>query len=549
MPPGRTRLPLGESWVVEGEDDEGHRVGKYEDAEFVADASIQSPPQSSSPARSTRQRTSKRTARSPEPVFIMPSLDPDTMEASWINTGGKATAPPKRTRRADKVQEVRRRSARPNATTPQDSSGNSSPDEPVKDRPLRKTASANRAGPNSVEQVLGHLGTLLSHSLDILGRALSILKTPISYMLAILLLFGIGMVARNLIVSSIYSSLSPVCRIPGVSLLGLPFCPGSGARRGEPAPPIEFEQLMNVQSKFEDILDEAATGVSLPMDMKRSEASIRDLRQLVKYSQLSSRHVLVLEFDGFIDTARIASYDLQKMNSHVGKAVDTVLSTTRWTTQILDDIQTRDVSRGLIGSFLNDRILALFQPTKFTERALLDQYIKHTEIVEQEISKLIVEAQALLMVLTNLEDRLDVIYGVVTQDGEHARAKKEEILSELWTMVGGNRGKLSKMDRQLNLLHHVGVYRRTAYAHVVSTIVRLQAIGAGLEDLRERVGAPEAARDRVYVPLSVHLESIQQGVERLELSRADARRVENEHIRQTLDQSHANLEGTLIGRS
>jgi hypothetical protein len=57
---------------------------------------------------------------------------------------------------------------------------------------------------------------------------------------------------------------------------------------GQP-PPVEFDQLMTVQSKFEEVLEESAGGVSLPMDMKRGEASIRDLRQLVRYSQLHAK--------------------------------------------------------------------------------------------------------------------------------------------------------------------------------------------------------------------------------------------------------------------
>lgn len=256
------------------------------------------------------------------------------------------------------------------------------------------------------------------------------------------------------------------------------------------------------------------------------------------------RNELVLEFDGFIDTARIASYDLQKFNSHVGRAVDNVLATTRWTSRVLDGIQIRDSSRGAISAFINDKLLATFQPTRFTESILLDQYIKHTEIVEEEINKLIDEAQALLMVLNSLEDRLDVIHGVVTRDDQHTKAKKEEILSELWTMVGGNRGKLNKMDRQLNLLQQVGVYRKSAYAHVAGTILRLQAIGAGLEDLRERVASAELLRDRVDVPLSVHIENIQRGVDRLEEGRQNAKKAENEQIRKTLERGQ--MEGTLI---
>jgi hypothetical protein len=228
----------------------------------------------------------------------------------------------------------------------------------------------------------------------------------------------------------------------------------------------------------------------------------------------------------------------------VGRAVDSVIATTRWTTRVLDGIQERDASRGAVNAFINDKLLAPFQPVKFTESILLDQYIQHTRIVEEEINKLITEAQALLLVLNNLEDRLEVIHGVATREDMHAKALKEEILSELWTMVGGNRGKLNKMDRQLNLLQQVGIYRKTAYAHVSGTILRLQAMGAGLEDLRERVGSPELLRDRLDIPLSVHIENIQKGVERLEEGRQNARKLENEHIRQILERGQ--LEGSMI---
>lgn len=224
--------------------------------------------------------------------------------------------------------------------------------------------------------------------------------------------------------------------------------------------------------------------------------------------------------------------------------MDSVIATTRWTTRVLDGIQERDASRGSINAFINDKLLAPFQPIKFTESILLDQYIQHTHIVEEEINKLILEAQALLYVLTNLEDRLEVIHGIAVQDDARTKAVKEEILAELWTMVGGNRDKLNKMDKKLNLLNQVGIYRKTAYAHVSGTIIRLQAMGSGLEDLRERVGSPELLRDRIDIPLSVHIENIQKGVERLETSRINARKLEDSQLRQTLERDRT--EGTLI---
>lgn len=157
---------------------------------------------------------------------------------------------------------------------------------------------------------------------------------------------------------------------------------------------------------------------------------------------------------------------------------------------------------------------------------------------------MISQAQALLYILNNLEDRLDVIHDISTRDGMHTQAMKDEVLSSLWAMVGGNRGKLKSMDRKLDLLRQLGVYRKNAMAHVSKTLLRLQAIGAGLEDLRERVGSPELLRDRVDIPLSVHLENIQLGIERLEEGRRTARKLEDEQIRKTLERGQ--LEKSLI---
>jgi hypothetical protein len=256
------------------------------------------------------------------------------------------------------------------------------------------------------------------------------------------------------------------------------------------------------------------------------------------------RHELVLAFDGFIETARIASNDLLMFNSHVGRAVDSVIATTRWTSRVLDGLQEQPRNRGALSGFVNDYVVAPFQPRKFTEGVLLDQYIKHAQKVEVEISRLIDEAQALLRILVDLENRLDDIHGISTQAGEDTKAAKDEILSSLWAMVGGYRGEISKVDRRLDLLRQVTAYRKDAFAHVSGTVLRLQAMRASLEDLRERVGSPEVSRDIGDIPLAVHIEYIQQGVERLQDQRQTVRKLENQQIREIVDRPQT--DGTTI---
>ena len=499
----RPRGQLGDSWVVESDGDDEY-----------------APPVTTTSARHTapQKKSSRPTTRaSAEPEFIMPSIHEDGISSSWLGAQKTIVG-----RGDSKVSRKQHRSE----------AGGIAASNPLLRYPPQERSSGSW---------IDHLSPVWSWAYDVLGKALRLVKTPVAYLLALWLLFGISVVLRTFLFSSLSKALSPLCRIPGTSLLNLSICqtPFSARNAGE-APPVQFDELMTVQNKFEEVLQESAGGVSLPLDMKRGETSIRDLRQVVRFSQLHSKNELVLEFDGFIETARIASYDLQKFNSHVGRGVDNILATARWTKRVLDGIMERDASQGALSSFFNDKLLAPFQPIKFTEDALLDQYIQHTRVVEDEINRLVVEAQALLLVLQNLEDRLDVIHGVAIRDNLHAQGGKNEVLSQLWTMLGGNRSKLGKFDSQLRLLGQVNTYRQNAIAHVSGTLIKLQSMGAELEELRERVGSVELLGGKGSIPLSLHIENIEMGVERLESGRKGAKELENEELRKTLEKGRGN---------
>ena len=361
---------------------------------------------------------------------------------------------------------------------------------------------------------------------DVLGGTLQTLKTPISYALAIWFFFGVLIFTRNLLFTSVQSALTPLCRIPGISLLELSLCGRSGSvsyKSGQ-APAVEFDQLMTVQSRFEEILEQSAGSVSLPIDMKHTGASIRDLRTRIRHSNLKSKSVILFEIDGFIDTIRIATFDLQKFNAHVGSAVDRILSTTRWTERRLGEIKDAEYSRGAVASFINDRLFIPFQPLKFSEDALTDQYIKHTSIVKERIADLLDEGLRLMALLESLEDKLDAIHEISIQEWNDAKASREEVLAQLWTKLGGNASKLGKFNSQIALVNQMNVYRRSALEHVHETILKLQAIDAELEQLKERVGSVEVLRDKKDIPLSVHIENIQLGVQRLEAERESTKK-------------------------
>ncbi len=278
MSSAKTRLPLGDSWVVEGEEE----YSPKDEEEYIPPTTRKTTP----PKHPTR-----RNDKSPEPELVMPSLDIESLDGSWAGASSRS-AKARPTRLAGKALEGRRRSTRtgistasPEKRTRFKTSTNEPPSPP-----------ANKKDDNTFKEVLDvalkHVFVVLLWVLEVIGGALKVLKKPLSYFVAIWLLFGLIVVARNLVTSSIYASLSPLCRIPGSSLLNFPFCPVHRVDTSNgPPPSVEFDQLMTVQSKFEEVLEESAGGVSLPLDMKRGEASIRDLRQRVRYSHLHSKYV------------------------------------------------------------------------------------------------------------------------------------------------------------------------------------------------------------------------------------------------------------------
>lgn len=383
------------------------------------------------------------------------------------------------------------------------------------------------------------LRPLLAYCVDVVGIALRNAKPLLGYGLLVYLLVGLLVFGAGFISNTINNALTPICRIPGASWMNLPFCPAS-TRSGTPElqGPAEFDKLVQAQSQFQDILAETSTGANLPLDMKRSEASIRDLKHVVQYSSLPSRNELVFEFGGFIDTAKQASQDLGRFNSRIGRAVDQILSTNRWTLSVIDGVAAKESSQGAISRWMGDNlnIFAPFQPVSLSRDVLLDQYLRHTGAVEEQIMSLISEAQALLNILDNLDGRLEVIASIATRDGVKAEDNKEELFAYLWTKLGGNRSSMAKLEHQLALLRQVGTYKRVAWGHVSQTIVKLQSIQHNLEDLRERVAMPETlGADKV--PLEVHIESINLGIERLEQQRDNSRRLEAESYQRVLSRA------------
>ncbi|KAK4152222.1 hypothetical protein C8A00DRAFT_44670 [Chaetomidium leptoderma] len=379
----------------------------------------------------------------------------------------------------------------------------------------------------------------------LVGLAFRYAQKPLAILLSLYLAFGGVIVLHNLATRSISTALTPICRLPGASWLDLPFCPDRGLANGdgdEGEWPVKFDSLMDVQEQLGRVVEKSVHGVPLPIEMKRSETSVRDLRTLVRYSTVQGKDELILELDGFVDTIGTVSRDLQKFNARTGSVIDWVISMNRWTSRHLDSLDSSSSSsssdddqgtNGVIGGWIN-RLFSPFQPAVFTERQLVDTYVEHTALVSDKIANLIDEAQTVLHTLSRAGEYMDAIYDFVARTEKSVRVRRAEILSTLWGLVGGNKSQIANLNSQLALLKRVDAQRSDAVRQVTEMISDLEKIQAGLGDLRERVAEPGLVRSRVEVPLSVHMDTIDRGVKRLEEARSRIRTIENDRIQEVL---------------
>lgn len=167
-----------------------------------------------------------------------------------------------------------------------------------------------------------------------------------------------------------------------------------------------------------------------------------------------------------------------------------------------------------------------------SDKVIAESFADSLNVASTQMERVILEAEVNLANLDRLERRLITLHEIVQRENVHISDERSELLAELWTILGGNRRRVRNLDGHLYLLRSIGQYRTRALAHVVATMQTVQVMSGDMEDLRERVNAPELVGDRI--PPEVHIKSIQAGIDRLVTKRYQAGDREEAAIRQIL---------------
>ncbi|KAI5781805.1 hypothetical protein EDC01DRAFT_619263 [Geopyxis carbonaria] len=392
------------------------------------------------------------------------------------------------------------------------------------------------------------------------GKMFWILKKPLAWVAALYCLAVVGSFAVQYLQNSVYGMMAPLCNIPGVGMLELPFCEtgpdggysGSGGWGGRRArdrkASAEFPKFIELQTSFEGVLESSAGGSVMAQDLKNSEVAVRDLNTLVKHSKLASKDILSKRLDGFVAGAKEASYSLLKFSSGVRGVVDMLIALDEYAIASLENIKAAQIAGGhqpgapsTVGSLLLAPFRSAPVDTARAEHELLVNFVKASSVMDESIKGLILQAVSTLSGLQELDDKLLVIDEIVQRESVDVQKERLE-LWEIWTKLGGNRHTIANLENHESLLSNLGSYRKRALAHISASLIQLQTMQADLEDLRERVATPGliggdgSGEWGGELPLEVHIQSIRKGVDRLSEGMKRAKTREQKHMAGLLKQ-------------
>ncbi|KAG0709458.1 hypothetical protein DFH29DRAFT_231359 [Suillus ampliporus] len=355
------------------------------------------------------------------------------------------------------------------------------------------------------EKIKEVLFTVAHHSsvyiLSVLLQTMRLMHTPLS---AILFLCMLSFMMTRL--SGVLStSFAPICHLPLVSESAL--CALLDPNALHIPKWADFPQLMQVQSSsFEQLLDVSFGGSGLSLEIQKVELATTELAKLVQHSHLKSYDVVAAKF---IKDAKKTARRLTRLSSKIGGAIDNLITVNRYAMRTIENaVKNAPPPYSLTA-------LIPFRTGPTTQEVVVGAFSRAMDTFSLAIQRLIREVEVSLHNLDILEEDLSAV--------SEAASHKDSVPA---TNMKAFFDSIVDDTKRFTLLQDLHSYRKQAQTHVAAALETLHSMREDMEDLRERVAVSELVDG--HIPLQVHIESIQTGLQRLQEGRVRVKEREEE---------------------
>ncbi|KAI1783094.1 hypothetical protein LXA43DRAFT_904310 [Ganoderma leucocontextum] len=323
------------------------------------------------------------------------------------------------------------------------------------------------------------------------------MKFPLALFLAFLFTIYMFGACVDLFVSILPPALPSFCDLPVASRL--PICE-TFLSPPEPASPSSFDRadfpsLVEIQNiVLDDLAARSAGGKDLALNVKHAELAVKDLAVVVRASNLTMKVPLGKALVDFATNARTTSRSLQKLSARINGAADNIVSFNAHAFRTIEAAQQKNAVE--VGA----TVLRAFQTSM--------------NGFSSQITSVMLDATTAMANLDMLEIRLLTIHDLCVQESLTTAITLDDLLWELWTLIGGNHSKLRDLRHRMAVLREIQQYRAVAVAYVAATTQTVLLVDAQLSELRDRL--TEAVVDPEEIPVEVHLASIERSLLRLQ---------------------------------
>ncbi|KAI0709153.1 hypothetical protein C8Q76DRAFT_596729, partial [Earliella scabrosa] len=261
----------------------------------------------------------------------------------------------------------------------------------------------------------------------------------------------------------------------------------------------DIQSLMRLQSvALKELQQTSSRGADVAVDMKHAEFAIKDLIVAVKLSNLTIKDTLSQELSAFVAEARLVGRGLQHLAAKVNGVVDGISAANAYAAQKLQTqkaaIRDEHDQHDLVSNVI-DVSFAAFSP---------------------RLRRIMLDATSSLASLEDLEERLSTIHELCHQESFLTTITLDNLLWELWTVLGGNQQQVRDLRHRTNVLRDVDRYRSVAAGYVGAVVQALTSLDAELLELHDRILPGNV---EITMPVEIHLTGIHSALSRLAMRR------------------------------
>jgi hypothetical protein len=325
---------------------------------------------------------------------------------------------------------------------------------------------------------------------------LAVRHIPLPYLILLsLLILLVGFTAQKLL----HPVTELLCRIPTISSTML-----CGYVLSQPLL-VDFQLLGKIQSDSIDLLIGDSLGNSeLVLKIAMAEMAADDLASAVHVSDFKSRDLLASLLDEFARCAGKVAEELQELHAQtVGTATIIISANGR-------------ALRSIEHAVLRDAVSWTPSYSSATDKALQLTFGEVMSVQTSELEGLVTKALFIKGHLDDLKEKLRAMHYIVVHEQRDFTGEEHELLSTLWSQLGGNILDKKRFRENLLLLDQLTKYHAQAERHVAGAVFALNNMRNQMKEARKAVGAPGITGPRI--PLSEQTRGIQDAMENLQKS-------------------------------